>query len=174
MYAWHWHQYVGAGILIACGAACAWVLGRHLRKALQAVGHSVEHKIARALGPVPQAVAMGAADGHRAVARAGAEGASERVLIPADGWHAIGGDRLELRDTGFAIELVRKKNTPPYWLIDPEGNTLGWQLDLAVLKRTAEALAGDRAQFGAGLARLNDANGELAKAIARIARKHGL
>jgi len=98
---------------------------------------------------------------HRLTAAAASE-------LERDGWLAIGGDRLELRDTGFCIELVRRDGQYPYWLFTPEGHRVGGTPDLEALKRHGERMAADRALFTAGLADLHRHNAQL---IERIARK---
>lgn len=66
---------------------------------------------------------------------------------PANGpWHAMPGDRLELLDTGFAIELHPLYRNA-YWLFSPEGYRLVAWHDLEEVKRHGELQAAQRASF---------------------------
>lgn len=61
-------------------------------------------------------------------------------------WHAMPGDRLELLDTGFAIELHPLYRNA-YWLFSPEGYRLVAWHDLEEVKRHGELHAAQRASF---------------------------
>ena len=66
-------------------------------------------------------------------------------------WHALPGLVIELGDSGYQIRMNLGKATPQmpsrYTLINPEGLTEGWGVDLAAVKRCAENLVRDRAEF---------------------------
>ena len=62
-------------------------------------------------------------------------------------WHALPGNRLELSDTGFAIELRSSPNEQPYLLIDPEGRSVARSQELAPLKGYGEQRARERDEF---------------------------
>jgi hypothetical protein len=62
-------------------------------------------------------------------------------------WHALGGERMELEATGFAIERNTRPNLPLYCLYSPEGWLLVAGGDLQVLKGCGERLADERAEF---------------------------
>lgn len=70
-----------------------------------------------------------------------------RLFSQAPGpWFPIPGDRLELRDTGYAIEL-HALSPQPYWLFNPEGYRVAVCADLDSLKRVGEQQASQRAEF---------------------------
>lgn len=74
------------------------------------------------------------------------QAAAQPRLLPRPGWHAIGGDRLELLDTGWAI-VLHGGTDRPYRLYSPEGSIACWCTELTRLQVHAELLAGERALF---------------------------
>lgn len=64
-------------------------------------------------------------------------------------WSAtVGGKRLELEATGYAIELRDSPRGFPYVLVDPEGRSAAMTSELQALKELGERWAKDRAEFG--------------------------
>ena len=68
-------------------------------------------------------------------------------LCASTGWHRLPGGRLEYRDTGFYILHRQDVQTPPYYLVDPDGRTLMWSFLLQPLKQAGEQGAADRAEI---------------------------
>jgi len=62
-------------------------------------------------------------------------------------WHALPGNRIELGDTGFAIELRTKPIDVAYQLFDPEGRHIARAAELQPLKSYGEKLARERDEF---------------------------
>jgi hypothetical protein len=90
-----------------------------------------------------------------------------REIEISDGWAPIGGDRLELRDSGFFILLQPTNPHAPYWLFNPESVLCGCNADLAMVKRYGERLAEERATFSLGTP---GRHVDVAAAIARMRR----
>lgn len=74
----------------------------------------------------------------------------KQTAAPATGagWQRLPGGRLELRDTGYAIQLTGVATEPPYRLFDPDGRPLANGYLLQALKEYGEQMARDRAEFG--------------------------
>lgn len=62
-------------------------------------------------------------------------------------WFSLPGQRMELQDSGFAIELGTDPGKPVYTLLSPEGVLLAWGADLQAMQTTAERLAQERQLF---------------------------
>jgi hypothetical protein len=62
-------------------------------------------------------------------------------------WFSLPGQRMELLDSGFAIELGTGPGKPVYTLFSPEGVMLAWGADLQAMQTTAERLAQERQLF---------------------------
>jgi hypothetical protein len=71
----------------------------------------------------------------------------EKLTTPPVEWRPVGGDSIELGDTGFRIVLIRDKNQYPYAGHDPEGRHFGAGYELTMLKEAAERFARHRAEF---------------------------
>jgi hypothetical protein len=68
-----------------------------------------------------------------------------------DGWFSLpGGNRMEYRATGFAIELHPGNQAAPYHLLSPEGAVLASGPIVAHLKVWGIFAANERAQFEPG------------------------
>lgn len=70
------------------------------------------------------------------------------AIETAHGWYRLPGGRIELRGTGFHIQLFGRDSAVPYRLYDPEGRELCYGFDLQPMKQLAERFASDRAEFG--------------------------
>lgn len=88
---------------------------------------------------------------HAAVMRLAAVGAGNEATPAASpaaaGWHALPGNRLELADTGFQIELRLQGSAFAFVLITPEGGEFAAYSDLEPLKHLAVRMADQRSQF---------------------------
>jgi hypothetical protein len=62
-------------------------------------------------------------------------------------WFALTGDRIELADTGIAIELTKDRNRPPFVMVDELGRRLAYASDLPMLKGVAEQHAEHLKEF---------------------------
>lgn len=65
----------------------------------------------------------------------------------ATGWIPLPGGRLELRDTGFGIQLRTDRGQLPYILVDPDGRNITESALLQPLKQLGEQMANDRNEF---------------------------
>lgn len=66
---------------------------------------------------------------------------------PASPWRSMPGNRLELSDTGFFIDLVTRPGGFTHLLYSPEGALCAHGMNLTPLKQYAEQLARERAEF---------------------------
>lgn len=62
-------------------------------------------------------------------------------------WFSLPGHRMELQDSGFAIELGTAPGKPAYTLYSPEGARLAWGADLPAMQTLAERMAQERQLF---------------------------
>lgn len=62
-------------------------------------------------------------------------------------WFSLPGHRMELQDSGFAIELGTAPGKPVYTLYSPEGARLAWGADLPAMQTMAERMAQERQLF---------------------------
>lgn len=71
-----------------------------------------------------------------------------RAMGTAPQWYALAcGTRLEYGATGWWIEFKPGRDVSPFTVWDPEGVRVAYGGDLAGLKRMAERLQADRAEF---------------------------
>lgn len=69
------------------------------------------------------------------------------TLAPPRKWHPLPGNRIELGNTGFAIQLHVGPAIYLYELLGPEGQCLSRGGDLPSLKQIGERLAEERREF---------------------------
>lgn len=66
---------------------------------------------------------------------------------PAGPWSALPGNVIELRTSGFQIQLDTRPGHPLYTLRSPEGTLLAYGSNLPGLKELGERLAAERDEF---------------------------
>lgn len=66
---------------------------------------------------------------------------------PAPVWHPVGGNSIELGDTGWRIERVTDPARFPFAGYDPDGRPFGAAFQLKMLKDAADEFAADWAEF---------------------------